>query len=170
MTMRFFRFTCVVMILIIMNSNYAMSKRPQDDEGQGRKIVLAANEKPAAETFLDTLNRGKEIALTDKDFNPIIPETTAVSTDKSGAGASEVPNGFRVQCFASSQIERVRAEQKNIEAKVRYPVYIIFAAPYYKLLVGDFVKRADADAAVAKMKELGYGDAWVMRTKVWIKQ
>jgi hypothetical protein len=167
MMLRFFRFTCVVMILIIMNSNYAMSKRPQDEEGQSRKIVLAINEKPAGETFLDTLNRGKEIALTEKDFNPIIPETTTVSQDKSGA--SEVPNGFRVQCFASSQIERVRAEQKNLESKVRFPVYIIFAAPYYKLLVGDFVKRSDADAATAKMKELGYADAWVMRTKVWVK-
>jgi hypothetical protein len=168
MIMRFFRFTCVVMVLIIMNSNYAMSKRPQEDQGQGRKIVLAMNEKPAGETFLDTLNRGKEVALTEKDFNPIIPETTAVSQDKSGE--SEVPNGFRVQCFASSQIERVRAEQKNIESKVRFPVYIIFAAPYYKLLVGNFVKRSDADAVAAKMKELGYADAWVMHTKIWVKQ
>jgi hypothetical protein len=168
MTIRFFRFTCVVMVLIIMNSNYAMSKRPQDEEGQGHKIVLAMNEKPAGETFLDTLNRGKEVSLTEKDFNPIVPETTAISNDKSGG--SEVPNGFRIQCFASSQIERVRAEQKIIESKVRFPVYIIFAAPYYKLLVGDFVKRSEADAGVAKMKELGYADAWVMRTKVLVKQ
>ncbi|HUI93806.1 MAG TPA: SPOR domain-containing protein [Chitinivibrionales bacterium] len=170
MMTHFFRFTGVAMILIILNSNYAMSKRPQDDEAPARKIVLAANDKPAAETFLDTLNRGREITLSDKDFNPIIAETTAIAPGKDGAGSSEVPNGFRVQCFASSQIERVRAEQKNIEARVRFPVYIIFAAPYYKLLVGDFVKRADADAALVKMKELGYADAWVMRTKVWIKQ
>ena len=134
---------------------------------QEHRIALALNDKTAGETFLDTLNRGREAYLSDKDFNPIIPETTAVSEK---GGATEAPNGFRVQCFASSQIERVRAEEKAIELKVRYPVYIIFAAPYYKLLVGDFVKRGDADAAAAKMKELGYADAWVMRTKVWVRQ
>jgi hypothetical protein len=165
---KFFRYTCVAMVLVFLNSNYAMSKRPQDDETQGRKLVLAMNEKAGAETFLDTLNRGKELSLTEKDFTPILPETSATVDDKSGK--AEVPNGFRVQCFASSQIERVRGEQKLLESKVHFPVYIIFAAPYYKLLVGDFTKRPDADALCAKMKELGYADAWVMRTKVWVKQ
>jgi hypothetical protein len=164
----FSRHTFIAMVLVIMNSNYAMSKRPRDGENPERKIVLALNDKPASETFLDTLNRGREISLSDRDLNPIMPETTSAVQDKSGK--TEVPNGFRVQCFASSQIERVRAEQKTIEAKVRYPVYIVFAAPYYKLLVGDFVKRGEADAAAAKMKDLGYADAWVMRTKVWVNQ
>ena len=164
----FSRHTFIAMVLVIMNSNYAMSKRPLDGENPERKIVLALNDKPASETFLDTLNRGREISLSDRDLNPIMPETTSAVQDKSGK--TEVPNGFRVQCFASSQIERVRAEQKTIEAKVRYPVYVVFAAPYYKLLVGDFVKRGEADAAAAKMKDLGYADAWVMRTKVWVNQ
>jgi hypothetical protein len=168
MSVKFFQFTCIVMILIIMNSNYAMSKRPQDDSLAGYKTVSATNEKPTCETYLDTLNRGREFALSDHDFVSIIPETVAVSQEK--FGQTEAPNGFRVQCFASSQIERARSEQKVLESKVRFPVYIIFAAPYYKLLVGDFVKRSDADAACAKMKDAGYADAWVMRTKVWVKQ
>lgn len=70
-----------------------------------------------------------------------------------------MPNGFRVQCFASSQIERVRAEQRFIESKLHYPVYIIFGVPYYKLFVGDFVKRVNANIAVGEMKGLGYVDA-----------
>jgi hypothetical protein len=163
----FVRNACIAVFVVLLSSNYAMSKRPPIGEPQEHRIVLALNDKTAGETFLDTLNRGREAYLSDKDFNSIIPETTAVSER---GGATEVPNGFRVQCFASSQIERVRAEEKAIELKVRYPVYIFFAAPYYKLLVGDFVKRGDADAAAAKMKELGYADAWVMRTKVWVKQ
>ncbi len=167
MPVKFFRHTCVAMILVVMNSNYAMSKRPQDTETQGHKIMLALNDKPAGKTFLDTLNMGREMYLTEKDFNPIVAETTAVAQDK--GGKSEPPNGFRIQCFASSQIERVRAEQRAIESKVHYPVYIIFASPYYKLLVGDFVKRVDADVAAGKMKELGYADAWVMRTKIWAR-
>jgi hypothetical protein len=110
---------------------------------------------------------GREVYLAEKDFSPIMAETVSVAQDK--GGKSEAPNGFRVQCFASSQIERVRAEQKAIESKVRYPVYIVFASPYYKLLVGDFVKRGEADVAAGKMKELGYADAWIMRTKIWVR-
>ncbi len=164
-TVGVFRLAFIAIILIILNSNYAMSKRPPDGEAPEHKVVLAQNENAVAETFLDSLDRGHEICLTNRDFNPIVPESTEAFSDKNGR--VEVPNGFRVQCFASSQIERVRAEQKVIESKVHYPVYIVFASPYYKLAVGDFVKRTDADVAAAKMKELGYPDAWVMRTKVW---
>jgi hypothetical protein len=156
------------MILVALNTNYAMSKRPMEDKTQDRKIVLAFNEKTAGETYLDTLNRGRELSLSDKDFISIVPETTTVTGAKSGR--AEIPNGFRVQCFASSQIERVRAEQKVIETKVKFPVYIVYAAPYYKLLIGDFVARQEADAAATRLKELGYADAWVMRTKVWASQ
>ncbi len=164
---RFFRYTFVALILVIMNSNYAMSKRPRDSIERPRAIA-DLNARPGVETFLDTLDRGREIRLTEADFNPIIAETASVSGEKNGK--AEVPNGFRIQCFASSQIERVRAEQKILESKVRYPVYIVFAEPYYKLLVGDFVRRTDAVAAASKLKGLGYPDAWVMRTKVWVKQ
>jgi hypothetical protein len=165
---RLFRPTCIAMILVALNTNYAMSKRPVEDKTQDRKIVLAFNDKPAGETYLDTLNRGRELSLSDKDFVPIVPESTSATGIKSGK--VEIPNGFRVQCFASSQIERVRAEQKIVETKVKFPIYIVYAAPYYKLLIGDFVSRPEADAAATRLKELGYADAWVMRTKVWANQ
>jgi hypothetical protein len=75
-------------------------------------------------------------------------------------------DGFRIQCIASSQIERIRSEQKILETKVKYPLYIVFSAPYYKLLVGDFLKRADADLILMRLKEMGYNDAWVARSRV----
>jgi hypothetical protein len=34
------------------------------------------------------------------------------------------------------------------------------------LLVGDFVKKNDAENAMAKLKEMGYGDCWVARSKI----
>jgi hypothetical protein len=38
------------------------------------------------------------------------------------------------------------------------------------LLAGDFIKRSDADNAMAKLKEMGYGDCWVARSKIEIKR
>jgi hypothetical protein len=165
---RYLRFNVVVVILVLLNSNYAMSKRVRDEEPKGTSPLYAMgdNTQNVKETFLDTLDKGRELAPTDKDFSPILAETT-VATQQAGAGKTEVPNGFRIQVIASSQIEKVRAEQKSLETRVRYPLYIIVTPPYYKLVAGDFIKRGDADAAAAKLKELGYADAWVVRSKVW---
>ena len=155
-------------LLIILNSNHAMSKRPQDQPGETKPVTVMVNEKSssvdAPVTFLDTLNKGKEISLSERDYNSIIPE----STDASGAKDSREMGveGYRIQCFASSQIERIRTEQKTLETKVKYPLYIVFTPPYYKLLMGDFLKRADADIILTRLKEMGYNDAWVVRTKV----
>jgi len=166
---RFFRWNVVVVILVLLNSNYAMSKRVKEEEPSGTSPAYEVGDKTPTvpETYLDTLNRGREISLPDKSFSPIFSETTAASAQSGGAGATEVPNGFRVQVIASSQIEKVRSEQKSLESRVSYPLYVIVTPPYYKLVAGDFVKRAEADAAVAKLKELGYPDAWVVRSKVW---
>jgi SPOR domain len=159
-----------MVILACMNSNYAMSNRPKDKEGitDKKSMAVASNEKGGGETpetFLDTLNRGKEFSLSDRDFTSIATESTSVAgqRDMREDAGNE---GYRVQCFASSQIERVRIEQKQLEVKVKYPLYIVFNAPYYKLLVGDFIKRNDADNAMARLKEIGYGDSWVTRSKI----
>lgn len=160
----------IVVLLTCMNSNYAMSNRPKDKEDVSDKksISIAASEKNSGETpstFLDTLNRGKEFSLSDRDFSSITTESTSVAGQKDVR--EEAGNeGFRIQCFASSQIERVRSEQKQLELKIKFPLYIVFNAPYYKLLVGDFVKKNDAENAMAKLKEMGYGDCWVARSKI----
>ena len=159
----------IILLLLVASSDYAMSKRPQEKVSpeEDKPLVVFRNEKKTFEgqlTYLDTLNRGKEISLSDNDLNPILPESAAVMDQKDSKEMES--EGFRVQCFASSQIERIRSEQKQLEFKVKYPVYIVFNAPYYKLLVGDFAKRSEADFALAKLKAIGYPDAWVARCKI----
>jgi hypothetical protein len=161
----------IIALLLAAEPNYAMSKRPQEKEkpDEGSSNAVSMIEKKPIEgsgTFLDTLNKGKEIALSDYDLKPILPESTTILGDGSGKGLGAATEGFRIQCFASSQIERIRSEQKELETKIKFPIYIVFNAPYYKLLVGDFFKRADADGALAKLKEIGYGDAWVARSRI----
>jgi hypothetical protein len=53
-----------------------------------------------------------------------------------------------------------------LEPRVKYPIYLVFNAPYYKLMIGDFIKRADADIILTRLKEMGYNDAWVVRSRV----
>jgi hypothetical protein len=162
-------FLWIFALLVMAGSDYAMSKRPQEKDVPNNEEPpsISMSEKRGVEgssTFLDTLNRGKEISLSDNDLKPILPESLAISDDKDGKAPTI--EGFRIQCYASSQIDRIRSEQKQLEFKIKYPVYIVFNAPYYKLLVGDFVKKNDADLALGKLKEIGYTDAWVARSRV----
>jgi hypothetical protein len=114
-------------------------------------------------TYLDTLNRGREVSLGASDVTP----APAVALDTTGQKPAEapLPPAFRVQCLASTQLEMVRGEQKSLESKVRYPVHITFSAPYYKLLVGDFPDREGAQKALLEVKGLGYPDAWIVSGK-----
>jgi hypothetical protein len=79
--------------------------------------------------------------------------------------AAEV-EGYRIQCFASANIDALRAEKKRMENKFRYPAYITAEQALYRLQLGDFFKRVDAEAALAEIRGAGLSDAWIVRAKI----
>jgi hypothetical protein len=111
-------------------------------------------------TFLDTINRGNELALNDDDFgNETRQNVTRISSSHSG-----VDTRYRVQVFASYRIEAVREQKKELETKMKEELLIGYEAPYYKLFAGNFSNRKEADSLLPKLKKLGYFDAWVVST------
>jgi len=112
-------------------------------------------------TFLDTLNRGKEVALADSDLPTL--EVTAAA-----APVPDAPKGvarFRIQILASSSVDVVRQEKLNAERATELPVFMTSEQSLYKLYVGDFKTKADAEAALPAVRKKGYGDAWVVTVK-----
>ena len=92
---------------------------------------------------------------------------TADRDDSTGATEEKLQKqpGYRVQ-IASVAIQE-DADEIQLEAILQFEeseVYLIFETPYYKIRVGDFVIRRDAEALQEKAVELGYGDAWIVRT------
>jgi hypothetical protein len=162
-------------MLILLSSNHAMSKKPKEKpsaadtmERNSSEISLVINNREPSSsastpTFLDTLNKGREVSLSDKDFSPVLPESSNVSGQYT---TGTVTDGYRVQCMATSQIDKIRSEQKILEDKIKYHIYVIFNSPYYKLLIGDFVRKNEAETVAARLKEMGYADAWVTRSKI----
>lgn len=111
-------------------------------------------------TFLDTINKGNELLLTDEDFdNSNQQQVSRAVSDVSGNETR-----YRVQVFASNRIETIREQKKLLEKKISEPVAIGYEAPYYKLFAGNFSKRLDATGILPKLKKLGYPDAWVVST------
>lgn len=127
-------------------------------------------------TFLDTLNKGREVSLTDADFpaqsvpapvpQAVVPDASPVvvpTVPKQEAGV--VPSRFKVQILAGTQEQQVKNEKNNLAAKATgLPLSISFDAPYYKLFAGDFSQRSEAETWCVRLKDMGYKDAWIVRT------
>lgn len=75
--------------------------------------------------------------------------------------------GFRVQIFSASNQQA--AEQELVRAKGllgREDVYVDFEPPFFKVRVGDFQDRRDAESLLGEVKDRGYETPFLVRTQV----
>ncbi len=127
-------------------------------------------------TFIDTLNRNREVVIGDDALRAaslVVPVTqTKVAPAETIAEDVKRPmvDGFRIQCMATSQNDRALKEKNALEARLKLPVYIMFVAPYYKVLAGDFLTRAKAENIQEQLKKTGYPDAWIASVRVYSSQ
>ena len=79
----------------------------------------------------------------------------------------EEVTGFRVQICAVSDEEKAREIQRKAILKlIDEEVNLKYDSPYYKVRVGNCLTRYEADKLQQLASEKGFGDAWVVRTKV----
>ena len=78
----------------------------------------------------------------------------------------ETKEVFRIQIFESSVASIARAEAKRFQNILGDTVYTDFETPLYKLRIGNFQNRKNAEEAVESISRLGAKDAWIIRTKV----
>ena len=75
-------------------------------------------------------------------------------------------DGYRVQLLMTkSEAAAHEAKQKAI-FKFDDKIYLIFEAPYYKIRIGDFESKKDADQIRDDALAKGFPDAWVVRTQI----
>ena len=72
---------------------------------------------------------------------------------------------FRIQIFESSNVSMARAEAKRFQNILGDTVYMDFETPLYKLRIGNFQNRKNAEESVESISKLGAKDAWIIRTK-----
>ena len=91
----------------------------------------------------------------------------AASPDSSVLDTSlKVMDGFRVQIFATQISRSADSVKAVLEGKGNEDVYIAFDAPVYKVRVGKFISRNEAEKMRISLVELGYDTAWIVRSKV----
>jgi hypothetical protein len=151
----------VVVACMVSCTPYIGSKNVDNDTEKEKSDQSASDVQAAAPargkvqlTYLDTINAGNEVELNQPEVSSMVQSQGAIDSSR-----------FRIQLFASSQIETLREQKRYFEGKIDLPLYISFETPYYKLLAGDFSRREDAETGLAKLKKLGYSDAWIVASK-----
>ena len=74
--------------------------------------------------------------------------------------------GYRVQIVISQNEEELKNLQNEIEKLIDEKIYIIFELPNYKLRVGNFLNRKEAENFQNTIVRLGYRTAWVVPTMI----
>lgn len=130
-------------ILILMASFTAVMLSGQD----GGHVVVVQD--PAIDTLLQKHVEMNEALLLNTDNYAI--------------------DGYRIQIFEESgNKSSTRAREVMAEFSTKYPnvtVYLTWQAPNFKVRVGDFQSRMEAEGFLNKIKR-SYPIAWVIRDKI----
>jgi len=115
----------------------------------------------------------------------IIGKQVIVEAEPSDAGMDSTESGlvgpvpqvdtlnnqvYRVQIFTSRVYGDARRAARVAEEIFDQPVYVEYEVPNYKVRVGGFGGRYDAEDYQQKAKAAGYRNAWVVMVNVGIKE
>ncbi|MFC1606914.1 SPOR domain-containing protein [Candidatus Latescibacterota bacterium] len=104
------------------------------------------------------------------------PRAEKNSRTESTFRSSEMPPadseimGFRVQIGFFSQESDAQEFARKAESRIKDKVYIVYEAPFFRVRVGDYTKREEADDSVRYLKSIGYKRSWWIRTTINIQQ
>ena len=99
-------------------------------------------------------------------INPLLDYGSMVNIDKSlDSNLAEI-EGFRVQVFATQDRNKADELQEQLTLKFNEKNYIIFEAPNYKLRIGDFLDRDEAEKLRMKLVVNNFPSSWIVRTRI----
>jgi len=101
-------------------------------------------------------------------LGPLIEGYTPVIDYSAGNRETEGDeyNGFQVQVISVDNLQRAELMRIKLSSKLNHKVEIIFDAPNYKVRVGEFTDRIDAERVRKQLMEFGYMRSWVVRARL----
>ena len=144
---------------------------------------------PSREAAREGTPRGAQdpLGVFEADFRPSDHDTLAPpvahagpplfrqNRDTAGIGSPAAPDadvelvqGFRVQIFATTDIDEAKA--KKLEAESDFPsewFYLQYDPPVYKIRGGNFLQRYEAERFVHLAADKGFTDSWAVPEKVY---
>jgi hypothetical protein len=72
--------------------------------------------------------------------------------------------GYRIQVVATRFLEEAERDAELVKGLYTVAVYIEYYEPFYKVRVGDFKTRQEAEKMKEKLVEIGFDSAWILET------
>lgn len=143
-------------------------------ENAGEEATVVGHVSPAGTLVADTLERAlpdtarveRETVVTG-EIRPAAELETGPPAGEGSVGRT-LATGWRVQVFAS----RAEADAAAVATRARratgdaVPVYVEWDDPWYKVRAGDHSDRAEAERLRERLTQLGWPEAWVVRTTI----
>lgn len=86
------------------------------------------------------------------------------------APSDTTEEGFRVQVLSTLDHESAADLREKLSPQFDDEVYVIFDPPNYKVRVGNYRSRFDAENSQHRLKKLGYRTAWIISSEVRVPQ
>ena len=77
---------------------------------------------------------------------------------------------LRIQLHSTELFGEAKLERQIAEEIFDQPVYLDYEVPYYKVRVGSFAERKNAELYLQKAKSAGYQNAWIVAVRVNVKE
>ncbi|MCJ7801354.1 MAG: SPOR domain-containing protein [Candidatus Marinimicrobia bacterium] len=105
-------------------------------------------------------------------INPLIDGILPIidySDNDNEIDLNKVYNGFMVQVLSTQNGEIAENMRMQLISQIIHKVRVIFEAPNYKVRVGVFTDRNDAERLRKQLYALGYRRAWIVRARLTLQ-
>ncbi len=109
----------------------------------------------------DAAGSGRSSAPAPRE-DAVRPDPVAGEERRNAPAASDKPYGYRVQIGIDENKDVMESLAERARSRLDLPVYLEFEAPFYRVRVGDFTTKADAERHVRILEERGFENSrWV---------
>lgn len=89
----------------------------------------------------------------------LITETENEDTSETASASRRGRSGYRVEVFADNNVRTAKVQaasrKRQIEQRLpQYRAYLVFESPFWRVRMGDFTTRAEAEAAMADVRRV----------------
>ena len=163
--------TFVGIVLFLAGCSASTGSRYETKEETNSTTAKSEDKKEVAEDFditpYETEIEIEAVQLTTDKLPSDVWYEYGTSTPDSAKKVIGTTDGYRVQVISTDDIDEANLVRSEIyEKTTRKEVYINFEPPFYKVKVGDFTSKSEAENIRFKLNQLGYTESKVVQETV----
>jgi len=163
--------TFIGLNLIIFGCSASTGSRYESKEEVKKPTTSEENKKPLEDFDITPYETNIEIDVPPLTSDKLPPDVwygyESATPDSSSNIIIGTTDGYRVQVISTDDIDEAnRIRSELYEKTLRKEVYGIFEPPFYKVKVGDFTSKSEAENLRFKLNQLGFTESKVVQETV----